>query len=62
MSKRRGQVFSDEQSPGTPTFTIKAYLPVAESFGFNEELRMQTGGRAFPQSMLDHWEPMSGCE
>lgn len=43
-------------------FTVKAYLPVNESFGFNGELRSQTGGQAFPQSVFDHWELMSGCK
>ena len=62
LNKRRGQVFSEEQRVGTPMFTIKAYLPVMESFGFNGELRSQTGGQAFPQSVLDHWEVMNGCE
>ena len=62
LNKRRGQVFSEEQRVGTPMFTVKAYLPVSESFGFNGELRSQTGGQAFPQSVFDHWELMSGCE
>ncbi|KAG6819008.1 translation elongation factor 2 [Arthromyces matolae] len=60
LSKRRGQVLSEEQRPGTPMFTIKAYLPVAESFGFNGELRSQTSGQAFPQNVFDHWETMPG--
>jgi elongation factor 2 len=60
LSKRRGQVFSEEQRPGTPMFTVKAYLPVMESFGFNGDLRAQTSGQAFPQSVFDHWEVMSG--
>lgn len=42
-------------------FTVKAYLPVNESFGFNGELRSQTGGQAFPQCVFDHWELMNGC-
>jgi len=62
LNKRRGQVFSEEQRPGTPMFTIKAYLPVSESFGFNGELRSHTAGQAFPQSVFDHWEIMGGCE
>lgn len=41
-------------------FTVKAYLPVAESFGFNGELRSHTAGQAFPQSVFDHWETMNG--
>jgi elongation factor 2 len=55
-------VFSEEQRPGTPRFTVKAFLPVAESFGFNAELRSHTAGQAFPQSMFDHWETMNGCK
>ncbi|KAG9314173.1 P-loop containing nucleoside triphosphate hydrolase protein [Chiua virens] len=60
LNKRRGQVFSEEQRPGTPMFTVKAYLPVMESFGFNGDLRSQTAGQAFPQSVFDHWELMNG--
>ena len=62
LNKRRGQVFSEEQRPGTPMFTVKAYLPVMESFGFNGDLRSQTAGQAFPQSVFDHWEIMNGCK
>jgi elongation factor 2 len=60
LNKRRGQVFSEEQRPGTPMFTVKAYLPVHESFGFNGELRSHTAGQAFPQCVFDHWEVMTG--
>ncbi|CAL9734097.1 elongation factor 2 [Monosporozyma servazzii] len=55
LNKKRGQVVSEEQRPGTPLFTIKAYLPVNESFGFTGELRQATGGQAFPQMVFDHW-------
>jgi elongation factor 2 len=60
LNRRRGQVFSEEQRPGTPMFTVKAYLPVMESFGFNADLRGQTQGQAFPQAVFDHWELMNG--
>jgi elongation factor 2 len=60
LNKRRGQVFSEEQRIGTPMFTVKAYLPVMESFGFNGDLRQATSGQAFPQSVFDHWEIMNG--
>ncbi|KIK60884.1 hypothetical protein GYMLUDRAFT_43465 [Collybiopsis luxurians FD-317 M1] len=60
LNKRRGQVVSEEQRAGTPMFTVKAYLPVAESFGFIGELRSHTAGQAFPQSVFDHWELMPG--
>jgi elongation factor 2 len=39
---------------------IKAYLPVAESFGFTQALRAATSGRAFPQCVFDHWEELCG--
>ncbi|KIJ27211.1 hypothetical protein M422DRAFT_71718 [Sphaerobolus stellatus SS14] len=60
LTKRRGQVFSEEQRPGTPMFTVKAYLPINESFGLTADLRASTGGQAFPQSVFDHWELMAG--
>jgi elongation factor 2 len=56
LNKRRGHVFEEMQTPGTPMFVVKAYLPVNESFGFTAHLRSQTGGQAFPQCIFDHWE------
>lgn len=35
---------------------MRAYLPVAESFGFTGALRGSTQGKAFPQCVFDHWE------
>lgn len=60
LTRRRGHVFSEEQRPGTPLFTVKAYLPVMESFGFNADLRAATSGQAFPQSVFDHWQILPG--
>jgi len=60
LNKKRGHVFSEEQRPGTPMYTVKAYLPVNESFGFTGELRQATGGQAFPQMVFDHWALMQG--
>ncbi|KAI8097416.1 elongation factor 2 [Halteromyces radiatus] len=60
LNRRRGVVFSEEQRPGTPMMTIKAYLPINESFGFNGDLRAATSGQAFPQCVFDHWEAMNG--
>lgn len=60
LNKKRGQVISEVQRPGTPMFTIKAYLPVNESFGFTGDLRKATGGQAFPQLVFDHWSIMNG--
>ena len=60
LTRRRGHVFHEEQRPGTPLFTIKAYLPVMESFGFNGDLRQATSGQAFPQMVFDHWQVLPG--
>lgn len=59
LNTKRGTVISEEQRPGTPLFTVKAYLPVNESFGFTGDLRQATGGQAFPQMVFDHWEAMN---
>lgn len=60
LTQRRGVVISEEPIPCTPLLNMKAHLPVGESFGFTQALRMATGGRAFPQCVFDHWEPMKG--
>ncbi|KAJ9654045.1 translation elongation factor 2 [Neophaeococcomyces mojaviensis] len=60
LTRKRGHVFSEEQRIGTPLFTVKAYLPVNESFGFNGELRAATSGQAFPQLVFDHWQILPG--
>merc|ERR1712190_31624 len=56
MNIRRGMVFEENQREGTPLVQVKAYLPVAESFGFVSALRQQTSGQAFPQCVFDHWD------
>merc|ERR1712071_601849 len=45
LNRRRGHVFEEAQTPGTPMFVVKAYLPVNESFGFTADLRSNTGGQ-----------------
>merc|ERR1711920_150906 len=60
MQPRRGQVFEENPREGTPLLQVKAYLPVAESFGFVAALRQQTSGQAFPQCVFDHWESLPG--
>ncbi|CAG9835884.1 unnamed protein product [Diabrotica balteata] len=60
LNRRRGHVFEEAQIAGTPMFLVKAYLPVNESFGFTADLRSNTGGQAFPQSVFDHWQILPG--
>ena len=59
LSQRRGIVIAEEPLAGTPLVMMKAYLPVAESFGFTQALRAATSGRAFPQCVFDHWEQLN---
>ena len=37
-------------------FVIYAPIPVAESFGFAEEIRKKMGSLAMPQLIFSHWE------
>lgn len=55
LNTRRGIVSEEEQVQGTPLNLVRAYLPVAESFGFTAHLRGLTQGQAFPQCVFDHW-------
>jgi elongation factor 2 len=57
---RRGELETSMPKEGTNATRITAFLPVSESFGFGQELRANTGGRAFPQLKFSHWQPLSG--
>jgi len=59
LTQRRGIVIGEEPVAGTPLVICKAYLPVAESFGFTQHLRQSTSGRAFPQCVFDHWDTLN---
>lgn len=68
LTRRRGRVVAETMKEGTPFFTIQALLPVAESFGFADEMRKRTSGAAQPQlifagfEILDEdpfWEPFT---
>ncbi|XP_053933390.1 elongation factor-like GTPase 1 [Cuculus canorus] len=59
LSRREGRVLQEEMKEGTDMFIIKAVLPVAESFGFADEIRKRTSGLASPQLVFSHWEIIS---
>ena len=56
LNKRRGKVCEELLQEGTNTFVVKTTLPVAESFGFSNELRQMTSGAVMPQLAFSHWE------
>lgn len=60
MTKRRGQINNITPETNNITMTIEAHLPVAESFGFIEELRGETSGTAFASMMFSHWQIVPG--
>jgi ribosome assembly protein 1 len=75
LTRRRGTILSEvlsevggSSTTGNQTFTISALLPVAESFGFSDEIRKKSSGSASPQlrftgfEMLDEdpfWVPFT---
>jgi len=58
LVQKRAEIEEEIIIPNTPMTTLKAYLPVAESFGFNAFLRANTSGKAFPSSSFDHYGVM----
>ncbi|KAJ5874173.1 Translation elongation/initiation factor/Ribosomal beta-barrel [Penicillium soppii] len=58
ITRRRGRILSEVMKEGTPFFTILSLLPVAESFGFAEEIRKRTSGAAQPQLIFAGFEAL----
>jgi elongation factor 2 len=56
MSMRRGTVFDEGAGMAGGVANMRAYLPVAESFGFSKALAEATSGAAFSQLQFDHWQ------
>jgi len=56
LGKRRARVLKEEMQEGTSLFTVHAYLPVAESIGFSNQLRSLTAGAVSALLVLSHWE------
>lgn len=74
LGRRNGRVLAEEMKEGSAVFSVQALVPVAESFGFAEEVRKKTSGLASPQLVFSHWEvsnnmyrqqlalPWAGCK
>lgn len=56
LSSHRGHVTQDAPIPGSPLYTIKAFIPAIDSFGFETDLRTHTQGQAFALSVFHHWQ------
>ncbi|KAI9683956.1 MAG: Cytoplasmic GTPase/eEF2-like protein (ribosomal biogenesis) [Trizodia sp. TS-e1964] len=59
LTRRRGRILSESLKEGTPFFTIASLLPVAESFGFSDEIRKRTSGAASPQLIFAGFEMLN---
>ncbi|KRX56036.1 U5 small nuclear ribonucleoprotein component [Trichinella sp. T9] len=60
LARRRGHVTQDLPIPGSPLYTIKAFIPAIDSFGFETDLRTHTQGQAFSLSEFHHWQIVPG--
>lgn len=60
LARRRGHIVQDSPKPGAPFYTVKAFIPVIDSVGFEADIRCYTQGQAFCQQVFDHWAVVSG--
>jgi len=60
LAKRRGHIVQDKPIPGSPLYSVKAFLPVIDSFGFETDIRTFTQGQAMVYSVFDHWAVVPG--
>lgn len=58
LARRRARVLKEEMQEGSSLFTVHAYVPVSESFGFADELRRWTSGASSALLVLSHWEAL----
>jgi len=56
VSKRRGEIINEIPSDENIKCTIEAIVPVAESFGFVEEIRKKSSGLANPMLRFYKWK------
>lgn len=51
LARRRGHVTQDAPKPGSPLYTVKALVPLIDSFGLETDLRSTTQGQGESQSL-----------
>jgi elongation factor 2 len=56
LNKRRGKIL--DMPSEEDIITVKAEMPVSESFGIADELRSSTQGRAFWATQFSRWAPV----
>ncbi|KXT04565.1 hypothetical protein AC578_8627 [Pseudocercospora eumusae] len=56
ITRRGGRIVSESLLEPSTNFTILSLLPVANSFGFSDEIRQRTSGFAAPQLVFEGYE------
>jgi ribosome assembly protein 1 len=56
LNRRRAKIVSEDIKYGCNIYEITAHMPVAESFGFADELYTNSSGTASGQLSFSHWE------
>lgn len=56
VTRRHGRIISEDIKEGTPFFSVRATIPVVDSFKFSEEIRTRTSGAANPQLVFNGFE------
>jgi len=60
LSRRRGHVVEEKKKEGTPLYSVRAFIPLIDSFGFETDLRAHSQGTAFCMTVFDHWAIVPG--
>ncbi|KAL7575919.1 hypothetical protein ACA910_000718 [Epithemia clementina (nom. ined.)] len=60
LARRRGHIVQDRPIPGTTLYSVRGFLPVLDSFGFETDLRTFTQGQAMVYSVFHHWSIVPG--
>jgi len=55
LKARRANILAQDIEHGTGQYVIKCHLPIAESFGFSDDLRNETHGASRANIMFSHW-------
>ncbi|KAF9624412.1 hypothetical protein IFM89_011337 [Coptis chinensis] len=58
LARRQARVLKEEMQEGSSLFTVYAYVPVAENFGFANERRRWTSGACSTLLVFSHWETL----
>ena len=56
LGRRRANIYAQDYDADTSTLSLKALLPVRESFGLHQEILSETSGAASVQLVLGDWQ------